>query len=80
MPTKLLCERTGFDHKTVNKVFTGDLGVAIGTYLKVMAIRSTYQDSTHKTHQNWVLSQKFQSSSLPLGPLAMLIVCFVMNG
>ncbi len=35
---KLLCERTGFDHKTVNKVFAGDPGVAIGTYLKIMAI------------------------------------------
>lgn len=35
---KLLCERTGFDHKTVNKVFAGDPGVAIGTYLKVMAV------------------------------------------
>ena len=29
---KMLCERTGFDHKTVNKVFAGDPGVAIGTY------------------------------------------------
>ncbi|MCL1159270.1 transcriptional regulator [Shewanella basaltis] len=35
---KMLCERTGFDHKTVNKVFAGDPGVAIGTYLKVMAV------------------------------------------
>lgn len=35
---KLLCERTGFDPKTVNKVFAGDPGVAIGTYLKVMAV------------------------------------------
>lgn len=35
---KLLCERTGFDYKTVNKVFAGDPGVAIGTYLKVMAV------------------------------------------
>jgi transcriptional regulator with XRE-family HTH domain len=35
---KLLCERTGFDHKTVNKVFAGDPGVAIGTYLKIMAV------------------------------------------
>ena len=33
-----ICERTGFDHKTVNKVFAGDPGVAIGTYLKVMAV------------------------------------------
>ena len=33
---KLLCEceRTGFDNKTVNKVFAGDPGAAIGTYLK----------------------------------------------
>jgi transcriptional regulator with XRE-family HTH domain len=35
---KMLCERTGFDHKTVSKVFTGDPGVAIGTYLKIMAV------------------------------------------
>lgn len=35
---KMLCERTGFDHKTVNKVFAGDPGVAIGTYLKIMAV------------------------------------------
>ena len=25
---KLLCERTGFDHKAMNKVFAGDPGVA----------------------------------------------------
>ena len=35
---KVICERTGFDNKTVNKVFAGDPGVAIGTYLKVMAV------------------------------------------
>lgn len=35
---KLLCDRTGFDYKTVNKVFAGDPGVAIGTYLKIMAV------------------------------------------
>ncbi|TDQ34789.1 transcriptional regulator [Thiopseudomonas denitrificans] len=35
---KLMCERTGFDPKTLNKVFAGDPGVAIGTYLKVMAV------------------------------------------
>ena len=35
---KLICDRTGFDNKTVNKVFAGDPGVAIGTYLKVMAV------------------------------------------
>ena len=35
---KMICERTGFDNKTVNKVFAGDPGVAIGTYLKVMAV------------------------------------------
>ncbi len=35
---KLICERTGFDNKTVNKVFAGDPGVAIGTYLKIMAV------------------------------------------
>ncbi|MCL1123555.1 transcriptional regulator [Shewanella surugensis] len=35
---KMICERTGFDNKTVNKVFVGDPGVAIGTYLKIMAI------------------------------------------
>ena len=35
---KILCERTGFDHKTVNKVFAGEPSVAIGAYLKIMAI------------------------------------------
>ncbi|RVU31968.1 XRE family transcriptional regulator [Rheinheimera riviphila] len=35
---QMICERTGFDHKTVNKVFAGDPGVAIGTYLKIMAV------------------------------------------
>ena len=35
---KIICDRTGFDNKTVNKVFAGDPGVAIGTYLKVMAV------------------------------------------
>ena len=35
--TKNFCERTGFDHKTVNKVFAGDPGVA-RHLLKVMAI------------------------------------------
>lgn len=35
---KAICERTGFDNKTVNKVFAGDPAVAIGTYLKIMAV------------------------------------------
>ena len=35
---QMICDRTGFDNKTVNKVFVGDPGVAIGTYLKVMAV------------------------------------------
>ena len=35
---KMICDRTGFDNKTVNKVFAGDPGLAIGTYLKVMAV------------------------------------------
>lgn len=35
---KLICDRTGFDNKTVNKVFAGDPGVSIGAYLKVMAV------------------------------------------
>jgi len=35
---QIICDRTGFDNKTVNKVFAGDPGVAIGTYLKIMAI------------------------------------------
>ncbi|THB64563.1 MAG: transcriptional regulator [Gammaproteobacteria bacterium] len=35
---KMVCERTGFDNKTVNKVFAGDPGVAIGTYLKIMSM------------------------------------------
>ena len=34
---KLMSERTGFDPKTLNRVFSGEPGVAIGTYLKVMA-------------------------------------------
>jgi hypothetical protein len=35
---QMICDRTGFDNKTVNKVFAGDPGVAIGPYLKVMAV------------------------------------------
>lgn len=35
---QLICDRTGFDNKTVNKVFAGDPSVAIGTYIKVMAV------------------------------------------
>ena len=35
---QMICDRTGFDNKTFNKVFAGDPGVAIGTYLKVMAV------------------------------------------
>jgi len=35
---KLMSERTGFDPKTLNRVFSGEPGVAIGTYLKVMAV------------------------------------------
>jgi hypothetical protein len=35
---QMVCERTGFDNKTVNKVFAGDPGVAIGTYIKVMSV------------------------------------------
>ncbi len=35
---KMICERTGFDYKTIGKVFLGDPGVAIGTYIKVMAV------------------------------------------
>ena len=35
---KTICERTGFDNKTVNKVFAGDPGVSIGTYVKIMAV------------------------------------------
>jgi hypothetical protein len=33
-----ICDRTGFDNKTVSKVFAGDPGVSIGAYLKVMAV------------------------------------------
>ncbi len=36
----LVAERTGLDPKTVTKVFNGDSGVAIGAYLKVMAVFS----------------------------------------
>lgn len=35
---QMICDRTGFDNKTVNKVFAGDPGVAIGSYLKIMAV------------------------------------------
>ena len=35
---QLICDRTGFDNKTVSKVFTGNPSVAIGTYIKVMAV------------------------------------------
>ncbi|WP_440446687.1 hypothetical protein [Neptunomonas phycophila] len=35
---KLQCERTGFDHKTVNKVLAGDPGVSIGAYLKIITV------------------------------------------
>lgn len=35
---KTICERTGFDNKTVNKIFAGDPGVSIGAFIKVMAI------------------------------------------
>jgi hypothetical protein len=35
---QMICDRTGFDNKTVNKVFVGDPSVAIGTYIKVMAV------------------------------------------
>lgn len=35
---QIICERTGFDPKTLNKVFEGDPGVAIGVYLKVMSV------------------------------------------
>jgi len=35
---QLICDRTGFDNKTVSKVFTSDPSVAIGTYIKVMAV------------------------------------------
>lgn len=35
---QMVCERTGFDPKTINKVFAGDAGVAIGTYIKVLSV------------------------------------------
>lgn len=35
---KLISERTGFDPKTIKKVFEGDPSVAMGVYLKVMAV------------------------------------------
>jgi|GEM_PF-3503632 hypothetical protein len=35
---QMMCNRTGFNNKTVNKVFAGGPGVAIGTYIKVMAV------------------------------------------
>lgn len=34
----MICDRTGFENKTVNKVFACDLGVAIGIYIKVPSI------------------------------------------
>ena len=41
-----ICDRTGFDNKTVSKVFTGDPGVAIGTYLKVMGVLGMEENFT----------------------------------
>ncbi|MBQ4790823.1 XRE family transcriptional regulator [Pectobacterium versatile] len=41
---KIICDRTGSDTKTVNKVFSGDPGVAIGTYLKVIAVLGTEEN------------------------------------
>ncbi|PKM18442.1 MAG: transcriptional regulator [Gammaproteobacteria bacterium HGW-Gammaproteobacteria-15] len=35
---QMICDRSGFDNKTVNKIFAGDPGVAVGAYLKVMAV------------------------------------------
>ena len=35
---QMICDRTGFDNKTINKVFAGDPSVAIGTYIKVMGV------------------------------------------
>ena len=43
---QMMCDRTGFDNKTVNKVFAGDPGVAIGTYIKVMAVLGMEQNFT----------------------------------
>jgi plasmid maintenance system antidote protein VapI len=34
----LVAERTGLDPKTITKIFNGDPSVAIGAYLKVMAV------------------------------------------
>jgi hypothetical protein len=34
----MLCERSGFDIKTVNKILAGDPGVALGAYIKVLGI------------------------------------------
>ena len=42
---KLICDRTVFDNKTVNKVFAGDPGVAIGTYLKIMSVLGMEENS-----------------------------------
>lgn len=35
---KLLSERTNFDPKTINKIISGDPGVPIGTYIKVITM------------------------------------------
>ncbi|MEC8011551.1 MAG: transcriptional regulator [Pseudomonadota bacterium] len=35
---KILSERTGFDAKTIKKIFEGDPGVAIGAYIKVLGV------------------------------------------
>lgn len=34
----MLCERSGFDIKTVNKILVGDPGVEIDAYIKVLGI------------------------------------------
>ncbi len=43
---QMMCDSTGFDNKTVNKVFAGDPGLAIGTYIKVMAVLGMEQNFT----------------------------------
>ncbi|MCD8504926.1 MAG: hypothetical protein LRY53_07470 [Burkholderiaceae bacterium] len=52
----MICERTGVDYKTIGKVFAGDPGVAIGTYLKVMAVLGMEQNFKELAARDEVLA------------------------
>ncbi len=60
---KSISERTGFDPKTINKVFEGDPGVAIGTYLKVMSVLGLENNFSEMAGKDEV-GQKIQNLKL----------------